>query len=121
MPKYLIEGSEDGGLFAETIEADNDEDAEKQAIARLCEAWGHTQTDDTTLDDLGDSASVTEYSHDDYVRDEASIMFQLLHDIAACGRDDDGDILIPADEHRVNTIADRIDEVLGRIHKGAGS
>lgn len=68
MPKYLIEGSCDGGLFAETIEADNREEAERFAVERLCEAWGEEGEE---LSDLGDSASVREYDADDYARDAA--------------------------------------------------
>lgn len=78
MPKYLIEGCEDGGLFAETIEAATQEEAEAAAVERLCEAWGNTYGPDVSLDDLGDCAVVTEYSADDYLRDAAPAMLAML-------------------------------------------
>ncbi len=98
MPKYLIEGSCDGGLFAETIEAVDDDAAEDQAIDRLCEAWGHTRIRDNTKDfatdlsDLGDSASVRKYDADDYARDAASDMLALLQSVEDdWGENFDGD------------------------------
>lgn len=78
--KYLVEGSADGSLFGETVEARTMEEAESLAIDLLCEAWGDTRTADTTLDDLGDSAMVTEYSADMYARDMASEMLALIRD-----------------------------------------
>lgn len=66
MPRFLIEGSSDGSIFAETIEAATQDEAEALAIARLCEAWGE---EGETLDDLGDCAMVSPYSADDYARD----------------------------------------------------
>ena len=82
MPRYLIEGSCDGALFAEAIDANSQEDAEAFAIERLCEAWGEEYGPDTTLDDLGDSATVREYSRSDYARDAADEMLSLIEQIA---------------------------------------
>jgi hypothetical protein len=82
MPKYLIEGACDGDLFRETIVARSQEEAEALAIARLCEAWGDDPADVESLYDLGDAADVTEYSPDDYARDEAPAMLELLHLVA---------------------------------------
>lgn len=81
MPKYLIEGSCDGGLFGETIEANSQADAEAFAIERLCEAWGEEFGPDTTLDDLGDCAVVTEYSAADYARDAAPDLIEAARAI----------------------------------------
>lgn len=95
MPKYLIEGSEDGGLFAETIEALTQEDAIDAAIDRLCEAWGYTREDDTTLDDLGDAASVTEYGPDDYARDAAPAMLAALRALVAANNGEPSGVTVP--------------------------
>jgi len=76
--KFLIEGSEDGGLFAETIEAESQEQAEDMAIDRLCEAWGHVRDAETGLWDLGDCARVTEYTAEDYARDAAPDMLAFV-------------------------------------------
>ena len=78
MPRYLIEGSCDGSQFAEAIDANSQEDAEALAIERLCEAWGEEYGPNTTLDDLGDAASVTEYSPADYAREAAADMLAAL-------------------------------------------
>lgn len=78
MPKYLIEGSCDGSMFAESIVADTKEEAEAFAIERLCEAWGEEHEPDTTLDDLGDCANVTEYGPEDYAREAAGDMLESL-------------------------------------------
>jgi len=78
MRKFLIEGSCDGAMFAETVEAQTMEDAEAFAIERLCEAWGETYGPDTELSDLGDAACVTEYTADDYARDAAPEMVATL-------------------------------------------
>lgn len=83
MPRYLIEGSSDGSLFSETVDANSKEDAEAFAIERLCEAWGETYGPDTTLDDLGDAASVTEYTPEDYARDAAPQLLSSLRKILA--------------------------------------
>ena len=81
MPKYLIEGSCDGSLFAETIEANSQTEVEALAIERLCEAWGETYSPDTTLDDLGDCATLREYTADDYTRDAAPALLAALRDL----------------------------------------
>lgn len=78
MRKFLIEGSSDGSLFSETVEAQTTEDAEAFAIERLCEAWGETYGPDTTLGDFGDAASVREYDADDYARDAAPELYKAL-------------------------------------------
>lgn len=78
MPKFLIEGSCDGSIFAETVEAATQEEAEAFAIERLCEAWGEEYGPDTTLDDLGDSAMVSPYTADDYARDAGPGLLQAL-------------------------------------------
>ncbi|MGA1853013.1 hypothetical protein VH570_19455 [Sphingobium sp. HT1-2] len=80
MKRFLIEGSCDGALFAETVDAMTKEDAEAFAIERLCEAWGETYGPDTTLDDLGDAATVTEYSAERYARDYAMEMLAVIRD-----------------------------------------
>lgn len=82
MRKFLIEGSCDGGLFSETIEAQTHGDAEAFAIERLCEAWGQDFTEDTTLWDLGDAASVSEYSPEDYARDAAPALLAFVSQVA---------------------------------------
>jgi hypothetical protein len=79
MPRYLIEGSCDGSLFAESIEAPNREEAEAAAVERLCEAWGESGE---TLDDLGDCAMVSEYSADDYARDAGPELLAFVQQIA---------------------------------------
>lgn len=76
--RYLIEGSKDGGLFAEAIEAIDEEDAERQAIERLCEAWGYDPADIDDLGDLGDASSVRAYCPEDYMRDAAPDLFDAL-------------------------------------------
>lgn len=78
MRKYLIEGSCDGSMFAETVEAQSLGDAEACAIERLCEAWGETYGPDTELGDLGDAACVTEYTPEDYIRDAAPELYEAL-------------------------------------------
>jgi hypothetical protein len=45
MKRYLIEGSCDGNLFTETIDAENQEQAEALAVERLKEAWGEPDAD----------------------------------------------------------------------------
>lgn len=82
MKKFLIEGACDGGLFSETIEANSLADAEAFAIERLCEAWGETYGPDTTLDDLGDHASVREFDAEDYMRDAADEMLKFVDQIS---------------------------------------
>ena len=81
MRKYLIEGSCDGQLFAETIEASSDEQAEQMAVARLCKAWGEFHGPQTTLDDLGDSASVREYEAADYAADAAPDLLAFVEQV----------------------------------------
>ena len=66
MKRYLIEGCCDGGLFAETVDAESQEQAEELALERLKEAW--REPDAESLDDLGDCATVREYSPDEYAR-----------------------------------------------------
>ncbi|WP_031293677.1 hypothetical protein [Sphingobium sp. HDIP04] len=112
MPRFLIEGSSDGSLFAETIDANSKEDAEAFAIERLCEAWGETYGPDTTLDDLGDAASVTEYSPDDYARDAAPGMLAILREIMTVTLDQDGDLILFADDDGTNSWADRIAAII---------
>ena len=82
MRKFLIEGCCDGSLFSETVEAQSLEDAEAFAIERLCEAWGEDYGPHTTLDDLGDAASVTEYAAEDYARDAAAEMLAFVEQIS---------------------------------------
>lgn len=115
MPKYLIEGSCDGGLFGETIEANSQADAEAFAIERLCEAWGEEYGPDTTLDDLGDCAMVTEYTADDYARDAAPAMLALLREVASITTDDEGDVILFADENGGNDLALRIGEIVSAL------
>lgn len=81
MAKYLIEGSCDGSLFSETIEANSADEAEALAIQRLCEAWGEDYGPDVELSDLGDCASVTEYTAEDYARDAAPAMLEALREL----------------------------------------
>ncbi len=76
MKRYLIEGSCDGNLFTETIDAENQEQAEALAVERLKEAWG--EPDAECLDDLGDCATVREYGPDDYMRDAAPDLLAAL-------------------------------------------
>ena len=82
MTKFLIQGSCNGEFFSETVEAPDGETAEDLAIERLCEAWGHERERDgelpTTLDDLGDAASVSEYTAEDYARDAAPRLLAAL-------------------------------------------
>lgn len=80
MPRYLIEGSSDGSLFAEAIDAVDEEEAEAIAIERLCEAWGHEYSAEVELYELGDSAMVTPYGPEDYAREAAADMLALLKD-----------------------------------------
>jgi len=79
MPLYLIEGSKDGDMFAETIEADTMEEAEALAVERLKEAWGEDEAEE--LSDLGDAALVTEYGPDDYARDAAPELLVALKEM----------------------------------------
>ena len=98
MPRYLIEGSCDGGLFAEAIDASSMEEAEALAVARLCEAWGEEGEE---LSDLGDAANVREYEADDYARDAAGEMLAFVSQVArmsnqteAEGQDMDNDLAL---------------------------
>lgn len=75
MPLFMIEGSKDGGLFAEAIAADNLEQAEALAVYRLCEAWGETGEE---LSDLGDAANVYEFGPTEYARHAADEMLAVL-------------------------------------------
>lgn len=102
MKKFLIEGACDGGLFAETVEAESLADAEAFAIERLCEAWGETYGPDTTLDDLGDHASVREYSADDYARDAAQDLLAFIDQISRMKTtsEADGRRRLPGDQYR---------------------
>lgn len=82
MPRYLIEGCNDGSLFAEAIDADNQSEAEEMAVERLCEAWRLDYDPTLTLDDMGDLAIVMEYSRADYIREQATDIYDLIADLS---------------------------------------
>jgi hypothetical protein len=111
MKRYLIEGSCDGGLFAESVDALTLEDAEAFAVERLCEAWGVDFDEDTTLNDLGDAASVREYTRADCAKDAAETLLAFVEQISrmttqaeADGRDLDNDTAVDGLIARARTI-----------------
>lgn len=79
MKRYLIEGCCDGGLFAETVDAESQEQAEALALERLKEVW--REPDAESLDDLGDCATVREYSPDEYARDAGPELLDILQQL----------------------------------------
>lgn len=79
MRRFLIDGARDGMLFAESVDASSQAEAEAKALDRLCQAWGLERADYDTLDDMDVIATVRPYMPSDYARDAALEMFDALH------------------------------------------